>query len=67
MVRNILREVGKRMITVTFDDWSMLTPRSVSDMVEVLMTGTAQEISGGRISIDVPAVQGDVEQIRVSE
>ena len=55
------------MITVTFDDWSMLTPRSVSDMVEVLMTGTAQEISGGRISIDVPAVQGDVEQIRVSE
>jgi len=45
----------------------MLTPRSVSDMVEVLMTGTAQEISGGRISIDVPAVQGDVEQIRVSE
>jgi hypothetical protein len=67
MVQNILREVGKRMITVTFDDWSMLTPRSVSDMVEVLMTGTAQEISGGRISIDVPAVQGDVEQIRVSE
>lgn len=55
------------MITVTFDDWSMLTPRSVSDMVEVLMTGTGQEISGGRISIDIPAVQGDVEQIGVSE
>jgi hypothetical protein len=67
MVQNILREVGRGMITVTFDDWSMLTPRSVSDMVEVLMTGTAQEISGGKISIDVPAVERDVEQIRVSE
>jgi hypothetical protein len=67
MAQNILREVGKGMITVTFDDWSMLTPRSVSDMVEVLMTGTAQEISGGKISIEVPAVEHDVEQIRVSE
>jgi hypothetical protein len=36
-------------------------------MVEVLMTGTAQEISGGKISIDVPAVERDVEQIGVSE
>jgi hypothetical protein len=67
MVQNILREVGRGMITVTFDDWSMLTPRSVSDMVEVLMTGTGQEISGGRISIEVPAVERDVEEIGVSE
>lgn len=53
------------MFVVSFDDWSMISPRSASDLVDVLLTGKAQEISGGRISIDVPADERDVENIPV--
>jgi hypothetical protein len=55
------------MITVTFDDWSMISPRSASDLAEVLVTGVAREISGGRVQIDVPAGERDVEHIPVED